>query len=185
MQKIPILFLLLIFTLSYSGPAFAQSEMKSIKSSKIGVVDGEKLFDEYPGAQEATKKISNAQDELKQEIAESEKIYTEFEKQKKSEAEKLTKQKELQAKIDSKAQSTRKMIEALSAKIEDEILVTIKQIANDRGLDVVFDKKAVLFGGSDITGGVLEKLKKKSPLAEESFEGDQEIKANKDNKKTN
>ena len=134
-------------------------------SSKVGVVDGEKLFDEYPSAQEATKKIADAQDELKEAIAESEKIYTEFEKQKKSEAEKLTKQKELQTKIDLKAKDTKKMIESLSSKIEQDILQSIKVIAGEKGLDVVFDKRAVLHGGVDVTQPVLELLKKKVPIA--------------------
>ncbi len=134
-------------------------------NSKIGVVDGEKLFDEYPNAQEATKKIADAQDELKESITESEKIYGEFEKQKKSEAEKLTKQKELQAKIDLKAKETKKMIENLSSKIEQDILQSIKTVAGEKALDIVFDKRAVLHGGVDVTQPVLELLKKKVPIA--------------------
>ena len=157
MYRITLVLLMLAFSF---WPAYAQS------SVKVGVVDGEKLFDEYPGAQEASKKIADAQDELKKEIAETEKIYTEFEKQKKSEAEKLTKQKELQSKIDAKAQETKKMIESLSSKIEDDILQTIKKIAAERTLDIVFDKRAVLVGGVDITQSVTDLLKKKAPLAE-------------------
>ena len=134
-------------------------------NSKIGVVDGEKLFDEYPNAQEATKKIADAQDDLKEAITESEKIYSEFEKQKKSEAEKLTKQKELQAKIDLKAKDTKKMIEGLSSKIEQDILQSIKAVAGEKGLDIVFDKRAVLYGGADLTQPVLDLLKKKVPIA--------------------
>ncbi len=134
-------------------------------NTKFGVVDGEKLFDEYPAAQEATKKISDAQDELREAIAESEKIYGEFEKQKKSEAEKLTKQKELQTKIDVKARDTKKMIEGVSAKIEQDILQSIKTIAAEKGLEVVLDKRAVLYGGADLTQPVLEVLKKKGSLA--------------------
>ena len=137
-------------------------------NSKIGVVDGEKLFDEYPSAQEATKKIADAQDELKEAITESERIYSEFEKQKKSEAEKLTKQKELQAKIDSKAKDTKKMIEGLSSKIEQDILQSIKAVASEKGLEVVFDKRAVLYGGTDLTQSVLDLLKKKVPIATQS-----------------
>ncbi len=146
-------------------PAYAQS------SSKIGVVDGEKLFDEYPAAQEATKKIADAQDELRDAITETEKVYAEFEKQKKSEAEKLTKKKELQSKIDLKAQETKKMIESLSSKIEDDILSSIKKVALEKTLDVVFDKRAVLVGGVDITNAVSEQLKKKAPIADGTSPG--------------
>ena len=154
--------LLLVFAVCISlwpVNSFAQG------NTKFGVVDGEKLFDEYPAAQEATKKISDVQDDLRESISESEKVYGEFEKQKKSEAEKLTKQKELQAKIDLKAKDTKKMIENLSSIIEQDILQSIKAIAGEKGLDVVFDKRAVLYGGTDLTQPVLELLKKKVPIA--------------------
>ncbi len=134
------------------------------QASKIGFVDGEKLFDDYPSAQEASKKISDAQDLLRKEIADSEKIFDEFEKQKKSEAEKATKQKELQAKIDAKANETKKMIETLSNKVEDDILLAIKKVSTEKGLDIVLDKRAVLTGGVDLTETVLNELKKK-PVA--------------------
>ena len=177
MYKIIIAILLLVF--AFSGPVLAEG-------LKVGVVDGEQLFDQYPGAQEATKKISDAQDELKDAITESEKIYTEFEKQKKSEAEKLTKKKELQSKIDTKAQDTKKMIEMLSGKIEDDIMQAIKKVSTDKGIEVVFDKRAVLVGGSDITDEVSEYLKKK-PIAEEPAKSVKPIEAVKKDsgKKTN
>jgi outer membrane protein len=146
-----VLFLSLILV----WPACAQS-------SKLGFVDGDKLFDEYPAAQDASKKISDAQEALKKEITESERIFTEFEKQKKSEAEKATKQKELQAKIDLKANDTKKLIETLSVKIEDDIMQTIKKVAAEKGLDVILDKRAVLLGGQDITDIVSVELRKKS-----------------------
>ena len=167
MHRIISCFVLVLLTFSL-WPAFAQSDVKTLKASKVGVVDGEKLFDEYPDAQEATKKIAGAQEDLKNEITESEKVYTEFSKLKKSEAEKLTKQKELQSKIDSKAQDTRKMIESLSGKIEQDIVGAIKTVANEKGIEVVFDKRAVLYGGSDITDTVSDYLKKKVPIAEEN-----------------
>lgn len=167
MYRIIRCFVLVLLTSSF-WPALAESDTKTLKASKVGVVDGEKLFDEYPEAQEATKKIAGAQDDLKNEITESEKIYTEFSKQKKSEAEKLTKQKELQSKIDAKAQDTRKMIESLSGKIEQDIVSAIKTIAGEKGIDVVFDKRAVLYGGSDITDVVSDYLKKKVPIADKN-----------------
>jgi len=134
----------------------------SAQTNKMGYVDGDKLFDEYPAAQDASKKISDAQDALKKEITESERIFTEFEKQKKSEAEKATKQKELQAKIDLKANDTKKLIETLSVKIEDDIIQSIKKVAAEKGLDIILDKRAVLLGGQDITDIVSVELKKKS-----------------------
>ena len=163
-------YVILFLTVFTFWPVCAETINKETKAVRVGIVDGEKVFDEYSFAQEATKKITDAQDQLKQQIEESEKTYTEFAKQKKSEAEKLTKQKELQADIDAKAQSTRKMIESLSSKIESEILQAIKTISTEKGLDVIFDKRAVLFGGTDVTQSVVNELKKKSPIAGEKWE---------------
>ena len=157
MQRIIVV--LFLFIVSF-WPAYAQNSM-------VGVVDGDRLFDEYPGVQEAQKKISDAQDNLKNIIEESEKIYSEFEKQKKSESEKTTKKKELQASIDSKAQDTKKLIESISIKIEDDILQAIKKTSAEKSLDIVFDKRAVLVGGIDVTELVSEQLKKKTPIANE------------------
>lgn len=158
MQRIILVLFLIVVS---CWPAYSQS------SSKIGVVDGDKLFDEYPGVQDAQKKISDAQDALKDAIEQSENIYSEFEKQKKTESEKLTKKKELQTSIDSKAQETKKIIESISIKIEDDILQAIKKISAEKGLEIVFDKRAVLSGGVDITDVVAEQLKKKTPIANE------------------
>ena len=157
-----ILLSLIVFFAVSLWPACA------VEVNKVGLVDGEKVFDEYPQAQQASKRITDLQDELRDSITESEKIYTEFEKQKKSEAEKLTKQKELQSKIDLKAKDAKKTIESLSQRIEDDILQAIKTISAEKGLNVVFDKRAVLYGGVDITQPVIDHLKKKIPLANEN-----------------
>ena len=117
---------------------------QALAEMKIGLVDGDKLFDDYQSAQNATQKISDLQDELRDLITESEKVYSEFEKQKKSEAEKLTKQKELQSKIDLKAKETKKAVEILSKGVEQEILQAIKSVALKKGLETVIDKRAVL-----------------------------------------
>lgn len=140
---------------------------QALAETKIGLVDGDQLFDDYQNAQNATQKISNLQDELRDLITDSEKVYSEFEKQKKSEAEKLTKQKELQSRIDLKAKETKKAVEALSKGVEQEILQAIKSVALKKGLEAVIDKRAVLYGGTDVTSSVLEELKKKAPLAKE------------------
>lgn len=128
-------------------------------TTMVGVVDGEKLFDEYPAAQDASKKIADAQDSLRKTIEDSEKIFSDLEKENKPESEKLIKQRELQAKIDTKAKETRDMIESVSVKLEEEILAAIKQIASKKGFDVVFDRRAVLVGGTDVTDEVSKELK--------------------------
>lgn len=180
MYRTIVPFLIVIFTF---WPSYAQNTLK------IGVIDGEKLFDVYPGVQDAQKKISEAQNQLRDAIDESEKIYSEFEKQKKSDAEKLTKKKELQDKIDTKTEDTKKLIESVSIKIEKDILDAVKSVSQEKALDVVFDKRAVLIGGLDVTDNVVEVLRKKpyafADTQEPSSEKVENTKKNKENKKTN
>lgn len=145
-------------------------------ASKIGIVDGEKLFDGYPQAQDASKKIAEAQDKLRDTITESEKRFSEFEKEKKSESEQLVKQRELQAQIDAEAAKTRELIESISEKLEIDILDSIKKIAQKKGIDVVFDKRAVLVGGEDITEEVAKILQSKKSLANGSPVPEQDAK---------
>lgn len=139
--------------------------VSALAAIKIGIVDGEKLFDEYPQAQDASKKIADAQDKLRDIITNSEKKFSELEKEGKSESEKLTKQRELQTQIDTEATKTRELIESISASLEDDILESIKEIATKKGIEVVLDKRAVLIGGTDITDDVAQVLQKKKKTA--------------------
>lgn len=53
----------------------------------------------------------------------------------------------------------RKELEDLSAKLRTKVDEAIKAVAQEKKLDVVVDKQAVLFGGVDITEDVIKKIK--------------------------
>lgn len=53
----------------------------------------------------------------------------------------------------------RKELEDLSTKLRAKVDEAIKSVAQDKKLDVVVDKQAVLFGGTDITEDVIKKIK--------------------------
>jgi Skp family chaperone for outer membrane proteins len=44
--------------------------------------------------------------------------------------------------------------------LQDKLLKAVEEVARDRGLAMVFDKQALLFGGEDITSQVVARLKK-------------------------
>lgn len=155
-------FVLVLFLSIFVWPTSA------ISGTKVGIVDGEKLFEAYPAAQDATKKIATVQEELRDAITESEKALGDLEKEKKPESEKLVKQRELQAKIDIKAKETKELIETISLTLEKEILNAVEKVASKKGLEVVFDKRAVLLGGVDITEEVSQELKKQKPSLSKS-----------------
>lgn len=49
----------------------------------------------------------------------------------------------------------------LSKKVNEEILVAVKAVAEAQGLAFVVDEQAVLYGGVDVTDSVIERLNKK------------------------
>ncbi len=53
----------------------------------------------------------------------------------------------------------RKELEDLSLKLRAKVDEAIKSVAQDKKLDVIVDKQAVLFGGTDVTEDVIKKIK--------------------------
>ncbi len=53
----------------------------------------------------------------------------------------------------------KKELEELSSKLRVQVDEAIKLVAKEKNIDVVVDKQAVLFGGTDITEDVIKKIK--------------------------
>lgn len=135
----------------------------------VGIVDTKKILDssQLPAA------LNTAQKEVENFKMESQKIRLNKSKEleaardkKATEAElkKMTEQfqKELETReqqgIDLENQK-RKELEDLSTKLRSKVDEAIKSVAQDKKLDVVVDKQAVLFGGTDVTEDVIKKIK--------------------------
>jgi outer membrane protein len=54
----------------------------------------------------------------------------------------------------------RKMETDMTAEVEDELLKVVEKVAKDQKLPIIYERRALLFGGVDMTDQVLKKLPK-------------------------
>ena len=116
----------------------------SAASSAVGVIDYRQVMSQHPGLEAANsqmqKEVETAQQEFEAKSAE-------MNDQQKAEYYQQTQQRLAQKQAD--------LIDPLSKQVE----ATVKSVAEAKGLSVVIDKGAVVYGGQDITQDVIKKLK--------------------------
>lgn len=135
------IFIIGIGALAYTqmaAPAYAASD------SNIGVIDQSKLLtNDSPLVTNAEKEFSDYQNQLK----------TEFEQQS-ANLDDQGKQK-LSAQFRDKMQAKQ---EEIQKGLQDKVAEASKSVAEAKGLTVILDKRAVLYGGVDVTEQVSKKL---------------------------
>lgn len=116
----------------------------SAASSAVGVIDYRQVMSQHPGLEAANaqmqKEVETAQQDFEAKSAE-------MNDQQKAEYYQQTQQRLAQKQAD--------LIDPLSKQVE----ATVKTVAESKGLSVVIDKGAVVYGGQDITQDVIKKLK--------------------------
>ena len=117
----------------------------SAASSSVGVVDFRQVMGQSTDLQDANTKMQLAVEEAKQEF--------ESKSAGMSEEEKANLYQQTQEKL---AQKQQALIEPIQKKVEAEV----KAVAESKGLQVVIDKGAVVYGGTDITQDVIRKMAK-------------------------
>lgn len=125
----------------------------------IGFVDTARVLTSYKGAQSAQATMAKEIQAYQQAFADRQKKIAEAHKAGKTQAEiqKLTAQYERElAPLKEKAA---KLEQKLSAGVKTKVESVITSIAKRRKVDVVIDKAAVLYGGVDLTGDVIQALK--------------------------
>lgn len=114
-------------------------------SSSVGVVDFRQVMGQSTDLQDANTKMQLAVEEAKQEF--------ESKSAGMSDEEKGNLYQQTQEKL---AQKQQALIEPIQKKVEAEV----KAVAESKGLQVVIDKSAVVYGGTDITQDVIRKMAK-------------------------
>ena len=110
----------------------------SAASSSVGVVDYRKAMMSHPDYASASNEMQKAMQEA----------------QMRFEADNANKSDEEQAQMELQ-QKEQDLISGIQKKIDD----AVKQVAEAKGLSVVIDKSAVVYGGQDITDDVMKKFK--------------------------
>ena len=117
----------------------------SAASSSIGVVDFRQVMGQSTELQDANTKMQLAVEEAKQEF--------DSKSAGMSDEEKANYYQQTQEKL---AQKQQALFEPVQKKVEAEV----KAVAEAKGLQVVIDKGAVVYGGQDITQDVIRKMAK-------------------------
>jgi outer membrane protein len=125
--------------LTQSGSGFA-----SAASSSVGVIDYAQVGAQHP-------QLAQADQQMQSEIEAAQK---EFETQSANmnDQEKADYYRQTQERL---SQRQAELMEPITKSIDD----AVKSVADAKGLQVVLDKRAVLYGGQDITQDVVNKLK--------------------------
>ncbi len=116
----------------------------SAASSSVGVVDYRRAMAGHPDYAAASNEMQKAMQEAQMRF--------EADTANKSEDEKVQAMQQAQAELQQKEQE-------LLADIQKKVDAAVKQVAEAKGLSVVIDKGAVVYGGQDITDDVLKKFK--------------------------
>lgn len=142
--------------LSFSVAANAQT---AAVPKVVGFIDRDKVVASFPKAQAAAEELKGLESKLQKVIEDANKQYDDAKKAKKPQAELDTLQKSLQAKIDEEGKRFQGRVTAMESELEGAVDTAIKAEAANHKVDVVLLKQAVLFGGVDLTDGVVTRLK--------------------------
>ena len=142
-----------IFVLSVAGVAVMQmgNPVNAAPSSNIGVVDMSKVI---PPDNQA---ITDAQKEMQQASQDAQK---QFEEQSAN----MTDEQRQQLFSQMQDELAKKQ-ETIYKGVKDKVDDAVGSVASTKGLSIVIDKRAVLYGGQDITEQVSKKLSESQPAA--------------------
>lgn len=144
--KIISVLIALVFMGSVVALALTQSGgMASAASSSVGVIDYRQVAAQHPGLaaaeQEMQSAVQSAQKDFEEKTASM------------NDQEKSDYYQQTQSRLQ---QKNAELMEPIRTSIDD----AVKNVAENKGLQVVLDKGAVVYGGQDITADVVKKLQK-------------------------
>lgn len=132
------------------------------KSSAAGtaVVDLDKIRENYSAAQVLSADLKIKESELQKFITTAQKQVQDA----KTPLEKKNLEEQLGEQFNIKRNAYAKDQAEKWAKIENDVIVSIKEISTSKKFDLVLNKQIVIDGGCDITDDVLEKLNKSTKI---------------------
>jgi len=145
--KIVSVIIALVFVGSVVALALTQSGsgIASAASSNVGVVDYRQVGSSHPQLQSANAEMQKAVQDAQKEFEEKSKNM--------SDQEKNDYYQQTQQRLQQKNQE---LMEPIQKSIEENV----KKVAEKKGLSVVLDKSAVVYGGTDITQDVINSISK-------------------------
>ena len=161
--------MLLVVTLAFVFAGYVKAEEK-----KIAVFDMKKVFDEYEKTKQFTKDLEEWGNTKKAEVEnkkkEIEDLMKSFYAQSGllSDEAKKAKQKDIEEKTQDYQKKSQDIIQEFSKQeklktdaLVVDISVAAEAVAKELKYDLLFDKKALVFGGDDITDKIVKRVNKK------------------------
>lgn len=140
-----------------SLPAFAAES-----SLKVAYVDTNEILGNYTKAQDAIKKLNDAETKLRSKIQSKRESLRDIENDKsKTETEKQMLFEKFRQEIEPEAKKLEQEAQKRSKEVEQALNESIKSVAKRRKVDLVLAKPAVLYGGSDMSAEVTKELQKR------------------------
>jgi len=132
------------------------ANLGAFASQTIGFVDMSKILSNYTKAQEISNNVKNQQTEIQKMITEARnQVQSAQNDQEKTELEKKLSE-EIQQKNNIFKADYEKDVQAL----QNNIIATVKKVADNKKIDFIFKKDNIIMGGKDITDDVLAELNK-------------------------
>jgi outer membrane protein len=132
-----IIFALMLFMgiVGFSSNTFAASA-----ANAVGVVDFQLLMSQHPD-------MAAARQTLKADMEQAQKDYDEKTQTMTTDEEKKAYQNQLQQRLNEKQ-------DVLFGSVQAQVIAAVKEIAEAKGMSIVVDKSAAIYGGQDITAEV-------------------------------
>ena len=145
--KIISILIALVFIGSVVALALTQSGgIASAAGGSVGVIDHQQALAQHPDTQKVEEQMNTALEEIKKDFEEKSSGMSDQEKQ--------DYYKQCMQRAEQKRQE---LVGPLIKSVDD----AIKKVADNKGLSVVIDSAAVVYGGQDITQDVIKSLTKK------------------------
>lgn len=141
--------------------AFTVANLQPVRASvPVGVVNLQDLLKSYPEYRDADAQVKQAEVTYQKALMERMKKLEAARAKGKSPAELQKMQKQFEAELKPIQSKGIGLYKSLQDKLKGRIEAAIAQVAKQKGVEVIYDKQAVLYGGHDLTRDVAAKLKR-------------------------
>ena len=145
----------IIISLAVMGTMLC-SNLGASAAQTIGFVDTSKILSNYTKAQAITNQINVQQSEIQKMITDARAQVSAA----KTDTERSVLEKKLSEEIQQKNNVFKADYEKNVQALQDNIIATVKKVADNKKIDFIFKKDNIITGGKDITDDVLAELNK-------------------------
>lgn len=149
---------LFIITASLSMLANLSYAAEEKKSAQIGVINPNKILEAYPEAQKMIQELTKLEADLNKKIMLKKETLEKAKAANKTETELQLLREQMRLEIEPEAKKLEEDSSKRSAALQSKIDAAIDSVAQENKLDLVMTQEAVLYGATDVSDLVIQKL---------------------------